>query len=185
MPASTSEPADRLTGALPRQEEKIPAPPAPRPRPPLPARVGLRRPGATFLGVRIGESQAVTLPDDVTVVARPGDWIVQVGHVPISVVSSTAFPAPYELVEEGSLTLSRLDREDLDGLLGLGASQSADALVAAARRLARLSIGEVDLPFTPGQLEELHYRAGKRGQTVAQAVEAVVDRIKDELFWKG
>src|SRR6266571_4252914 len=86
MPASTSEPADRLTGALPRQEEKIPAPPAPRPRPPLPARVGLRRPGATFLGVRIGESQDVTLPDDVTVVARPGDWIVQVGHVPISVV---------------------------------------------------------------------------------------------------
>lgn len=52
-------------------------------------------------------------------------------------------------------------------------------------RLASIKIGDIRIPFTPGQLSELQHRASKRGHTVEQEMRAVVARIEDELFYKG
>ena len=48
-----------------------------------------------------------------------------------------------------------------------------------------MRIGDIRIPFTPGQLAELQHRASKRGRTVEAEMRAVVARIEDELFYKG
>lgn len=70
-------------------------------------------------------------------------------------------------------------------MLGLGTTMSAEALLKAVNRLGTIKIGDIRIPFTPGQLEELQHRAGKRGRTVEMEMRAVVARIEDELFYKG
>jgi hypothetical protein len=125
-----------------------------------------------------------TLPDGTEVILRVGDWAVYAGqgNVVVAVITDAEFPGPYEIVADGTLTLSKADREALEAVTGVGTTQTPAGLVLAVSRLARISIGDVNIPFTPGQLEELQYRATKRGQTVEQAIRAVVDRIRDELF---
>lgn len=58
-------------------------------------------------------------------------------------------------------------------------------LVRTIDRLASIRIGDIRIPFTPGQLAELQHRASKRGRTVEQEMRAVVARIEEELFYKG
>lgn len=115
-----------------------------------------------------------------------GDWMIltHTGSI-IGHVKAIAFPEPYEIVAEGTLTLSPSDREALELTTGIGTTRSAATLLAAVQRLARIRIGDVTIPFTPGQLEEIAYRAGKRGITVQRATQDVIDRIKDELFHRG
>lgn len=105
---------------------------------------------------------------------------------PIAVVPDSAFPPPaFEVILDGGLQLSRAECELLEQTTGLGTTRNARDLLQAVKRLASISIGQVDIPFTPGQIEELQHRANKRGQTIAQTIKAVVDRINDELFWRG
>lgn len=135
--------------------------------------------------MKVLTAQMITLPDETLKAARVGDWLVMQGSIVIAVITDAAFPGPYEIVLEGTLVLGPYDRDKLEELTGLGTTRSAADLVAAINRLARIRIGDVQVQFTPGQLEELKTRADKRNQTVLQAMQAVVDRIKDELFWKG
>jgi hypothetical protein len=81
------------------------------------------------------------------------------------------------------LTVVECDR--IATALGLGSRPTATSILTAIDRLASLRIGEIQLPFTPGQLSELQYRALKRGRTVEAEMQAVVARVKDELFHKG
>jgi hypothetical protein len=83
------------------------------------------------------------------------------------------------------LQLSSAEIRALDDLLGLGATRSGPDLVKAVERLASLRFGDIRIPFTPGQLAEIQHRAAKRGRTVQAEMQAVVDRLQDELFYKG
>lgn len=83
------------------------------------------------------------------------------------------------------LQLSAADSRQLDDLLGLGATRTGPDLVKAVERLASLRFGDIRVPFTPGQLAEIQHRAVKRGRTVDAEMKAVVDRLQDELFYKG
>jgi hypothetical protein len=85
----------------------------------------------------------------------------------------------------GRLTLSGADCNRLEETLPLGCTQSPSSLVAAVERLASLRFGDIRIPFTPGQLQEIQHRAAKRGRTVEAEMQAVVDRIRDELFYRG
>jgi hypothetical protein len=67
----------------------------------------------------------------------------------------------------------------------LGATRSPEFLTIAVERLASMKVGDIRIPFTPGQLAELQYRAQKRGRTIEAEMKAVVDRIQDELFYRG
>lgn len=83
------------------------------------------------------------------------------------------------------LQLDPRDCNRLEEIVGLGATRSAESLVLAVDRLASMRIGDIRIPFTPGQLSELQHRAQKRGRTVEAEMKAVVDRIQDEIFYKG
>jgi hypothetical protein len=133
--------------------------------------------------VRLVAPQTVRLVDGTTLSATTGDWLIATGQTLLDVVRAAAFPGPYEVVVDQQRVLSPDDRHQIEAVAGIGSTDSPAALLAAIRRLASIAIGGVDLPFTPGQLEELKHRAEKRGRTVAQEIEAVVARIHDELFW--
>lgn len=83
------------------------------------------------------------------------------------------------------LSLSALDCRTLEDLVGIGTTRSAPDLLKAVERLGSIRIGDIRLPFTPGQLNEIQHRAQKRGRTVEAEMQAVVDRLQDELFYKG
>ena len=83
------------------------------------------------------------------------------------------------------LHLSPGDCNEIEAVTGLGTTRSVQHLLAAVERLASIRIGDIRLPFTPGQLAELQHRAAKRGHSVEQEMRAVVARIEDELFYKG
>jgi hypothetical protein len=128
-----------------------------------------------------------TLPDGTDVLIRMGDWAIYAGtgNIVVAVLAASEFPGPYEIVDAGTLTLSKADREALEAVTGIGTTRTPAGLILAVSRLARIAIGDVNIPFTPGQMEELQYRAAKRGQTIEQALKAVVDRIQGEIFHHG
>lgn len=149
------------------------------------ARLVVRRPGPTFVAVRVSQRGEIDLVDGVRALAEIGDWQISQGKMTLAVVAAAAFPKPYEIVQEGGLTLSAEDRTALEAIVGVGAARSGSDLVKATARLAQIAIGQVEIVFTPGQLEELAHRASKRGRSVEAEIRAVVDRIRDELFWKS
>lgn len=88
-------------------------------------------------------------------------------------------------IEVKGLLLSPAECNALEELTGLGTTRTAVELLRGVERLASIKIGDIRLPFTPGQLAELQHRAMKRGHSVEQEMRAVVARIEDELFYKG
>ena len=83
------------------------------------------------------------------------------------------------------LTLTPVELARLETLLGASAPLTPATLYVAVDRLASMRIGDIRIPFTPGQLAELQHRAHKRGRTVEAEMQAVVARIQDELFYQG
>jgi len=116
---------------------------------------------------------------------RPGDWLITQGRLTVDLVGSTALTTRYEVLDPRDQTLPPEARDRLERTLGLGATRTPEDLITAVERLAAISIGSIHIEFTPGQLEEIKYRATKRGRTVEQELQAVVDRIKEELFWRS
>lgn len=101
------------------------------------------------------------------------------------VVSTSVLTEGYEPLEEGGLTLSGRQARLLEDRLGPGTTASGEKLLAAVERLARIGIGEIELPFTPGQLEEMKYRAERRGRTITEEFKLILSRLADELFHGG
>lgn len=172
--ASTSTPAPA--------SKPLPAPTAPAR---APQKLLVRRVAPTHVATRLTKRTHVQLADGSETHANEGDWLITAGQHTLSVIPAARFPGAYEIVPEGALTLSKAERERLEQTIGLGATRTASECLTAVERLARLHIGGVQIDFTPGQWAELQTRAAKRGQTLAQAVQAVVDRIRDEIFYKG
>jgi len=83
------------------------------------------------------------------------------------------------------LQLTPLDCTRLEETTGFASTRTVEEFLRAVERLASITIGDIRIPFTPGQLAELKHRAAKRGRTVEVEMQAVVDRIRDELFYKG
>lgn len=81
--------------------------------------------------------------------------------------------------------LSSVECDRLAELLGLSTAVTGASLITAIDRLASVRIGDIRIPFTPGQLAELQHRAAKRGRTVDAEMRAVVARIENELFYQG
>jgi hypothetical protein len=163
--------------------------------PPTPATESTRQEGPSKLtvraklpvltAVRLATDQTVQLPDGRTLRAQAGDWLITRGRIVTDVVGASQLAERYAVVDEGERLLTRAICTRLEQTLGIGAMRNVDALIEAVERLAAISIGTIAIEFTPGQLEEIKFRATKRGQTVQQALQAVVDRIKDEIFWKS
>lgn len=83
------------------------------------------------------------------------------------------------------LQLSRTEVSTLEAVLGVSVPLTPSSLLTAVERLASMKIGDIRIPFTPGQLAELQHRAQKRGRTIEAEMRAVVARIEQELFYQG
>lgn len=169
MPVSTSTPAP-------------PSSPSPVPTPTKIAVVVRPQP---LTAVRIVSPQDVPLADGRVLAALPGDWLICRGRQQIDVVGDGILRERYQVVETGAVTLSLADVTRLEETLGVGNAQSTTRLLPAVERLAKIEIGHIRIEFTPGQLEEIALRAKKRNQTIAQAIQSVIDRIREEIFWKA
>lgn len=116
--------------------------------------------------------------------AKPTDWIITIGTDVVDVCADKDFAAKYEIVRPG-LLLPVGDCRVIEETTGIGTTRNVQELLKAIERLARVAIGDVQIPFTPGQLEEIKHRALKRGLSLKQEIQRIVDRIKDEIFYKS
>jgi len=148
-------------------------------------RLAVRRKQPALVAIRAPQQQFVDLIDGRRVVALAGDWLITRGKEVLDVCPTSEFTTRYESVGEGALSVPQPIRQRIEHTTGIGTTRSAADLVEAVERLARISIGSIVIDFTPGQLEEIKHRAGKRGRTVEEELRAAVARIKDEIFWRG
>jgi hypothetical protein len=81
------------------------------------------------------------------------------------------------------LLLSRAECNAIEETTGIGTTRTGGELQKAVERLASMKIGDIRIPFTPGQLSELAHRAQKRGRTVEAEMKAAVARIEEEIFY--
>ena len=88
-------------------------------------------------------------------------------------------------VLQPGIHLDLLDVSRLEAFLGVSVPLTAATLLMHVERLTAVHLGDVRIPFTPGQLAELNHRAQKRGRTLDQEIRAVVARLQDELFYQG
>ena len=142
----------------------------------------VRSKATTLVAVRVRLASIVTLASGQPLPARVGDWLITSGPSILAVVPQAHLDEQYEVLQEGGLRLLPAACRALDDRLGPGTTQSADALLRAVTRLASIKVGEVEVRFTPGQLEELAFRATKRGRTLQQEIAQVVTRLESELF---
>lgn len=138
----------------------------------------------TLSAFQLTAPEAFTLPDGEDVRGRNGEWVLLHGLIVVDVIPPAMFAERFEEVVENTLTIAGTVRARLEKALGFGSTLTPEHLAAAVERLARLSIGTIDLDFTPGQWEELQHRASKRGISLEALVQQVVDRITSE-FWQS
>jgi hypothetical protein len=153
--------------------------------PVIEGRVLVRRKPVGLTAYPVRRPGSIELADGSTVHAAVGAIAITRGASTLAVLTPAQFAADYEVVVEGALMLSPADCGRIEETTGIGTAHSTPDLVAAIGRLAAMRIGDIRIPFTPGQLSELQHRAAKRGRTVEAEMRAVVDRIQDELFYKG
>ena len=138
-----------------------------------------------LVAIRLATDQPVRLADGREAAGHTGDWLVTLGRTILDLVGDAQLAARYTIEDEGERTLSTATCARLEQTLGLGATRTPDDLVQAVERLAAIHVGTIQIDFTPGQLDEIAYRAKKRGHTIQQELQAVVDRIREELFWRS
>lgn len=132
--------------------------------------------------VQILERRPVELPDGTIVHPLKGNWLITSGSQVIDVVHN--LEEKYDVLEEGLLVPREVCAE-IEKTTGISTTQTPQKLASAVSRLARITIGTVKIEFTPGQLEEIKSRASKRGYTVKQELDRIIDRIKDEIFYRS
>jgi hypothetical protein len=124
----------------------------------------------------------VTLPDGLSRVVCPSDWLITRNGQVIEVCPDAVF-AKYWEEKQAGLQVPELVKARLEETLGIGTTNTPIALVEAVEQLADLKIGEVRVPFTPQQLHELKTRAEKRGITIEAEVRRVIEYLTGEIFW--
>jgi len=130
------------------------------------------------------DGAGVMLPSGQVKFPKLTDWIVSRSGQVIDVCDDAQLARSYTEIQDG-LLIPRPLCTQIEEITGVGTTKTPEALCEAIGRLARIRVGDVKIPFTPGQLEEITHRADKRGQTVKQTIEAIVERIKDEIFYKS
>lgn len=73
-------------------------------------------------------------------------------------------------------------RDRLEQLLGGGSLRSSEDLVSRVESLASISIGDVRLGFTPGQMKQLAAIAQRNRKTVEQVVKETVKEMEWRFF---
>jgi hypothetical protein len=72
--------------------------------------------------------------------------------------------------------------QHLEQVIGGGSIKDQYDLSAKVTRLARIGFGDHTFKITPGQFEELKFRATKTGRTVEQLIADLYTRMAQDLF---
>lgn len=136
----------------------------------------------TLSAFQLTAPETFQLGDGQMVEGWPPNYAVCRGETVIDLCSPEVFAGRYESADRRTLALDDADRVSIEQVLGLGSTETARHLVTAIGRLARLSIGAIEVPFTPGQWETLAHRAQKQGIPVEALVRRIVDKITAEIF---
>lgn len=133
------------------------------------------------------EGTLVRRQNGTLVSAREGQYLLQLDGHTIDVCDAAALSRDYDVREAagGGLSLTAAQCRLLEDRLGPGCTQTPERLLAAIARLAVLRIGDVAIPVTPGQWEEIAYRAQKNDRTVEAEITRIAERLEDELFHGG
>lgn len=78
--------------------------------------------------------------------------------------------------------IHQAELQALEDILGGGSILNGQDLLKKVQRLAGISYHHIRLNFTPGQLEDLEWKAKRQGKTVEQLVEQMAPRIADQFF---
>lgn len=149
------------------------------------SKLTVREKQPALIAVLLPEDRVVELANGQRVQGRMGDWLITRGRLVVDLVGASKLRERYEIVDPRLLALSGPDRDRLEATTGVGSTRTAADLITAVERLASISVGTIHVEFTPGQLEEIAHRAKKRGRSIGQELRAVVDRIKEDLFWRS
>lgn len=132
--------------------------------------------------VPVVADQEVSLPDGLSVTARTGEWLITNVDQVVDVLSPARFARLYEPAEDKGLVLNGEARTRVERSLGIGSTETPEHLVTAVERLARLTIGDIVVTFTPGQWDYLQHRASKAGLPVKEFVTRMVGRMSEEIL---
>ncbi len=72
--------------------------------------------------------------------------------------------------------------QHLEQILGGGTTKDQYDFSAKVTRLARIGFGDHTFKITPGQFEELKFRATKTGRSVEQLIADLYQRMSQDLF---
>lgn len=73
-------------------------------------------------------------------------------------------------------------RQELETVLSGGSLLSAEDLINKVKMVISISIGDIRLDFTPGQMRELQNIARRNGRTVETVVKDTVTRMSAQFF---
>lgn len=84
--------------------------------------------------------------------------------------------------QDRAVVLAHGDRQALEDRLGAGHILGSADLRQKVERLARLRVGEIEIPFTPPQWEELVLRARKLNLPVETEIRRIVAKMSELFF---
>jgi hypothetical protein len=86
-------------------------------------------------------------------------------------------PREHPLILTGGRTM-----QQIEGHLGGGQLKSAEDLLKKVRRLASIKFGAHEFVLSPGQLEELTFRAAKTGRSIDRLIAEIWRRVSEDFF---
>ena len=125
-------------------------------------------------------AEVFSLPDGSKRAGYPLDWVIYRQDLVVDVVPHAIFERLYEPVTQG-LVVPDEARPQLERVLGIGTTKDVRSLLDAVARLAKLSVGNIQIDFTPGQWEELTRRAAVQNQPLATYLERMVAKLTQDL----
>lgn len=115
--------------------------------------------------------------------AFPLDWIVTNGDQTLDVAAPDQFEQLFDrLADTEKLQIEDQDRSALAATLGFGSTNTSKDLTRAVARLAKLTIGDIKVEFSPAQWEEIARRAEKRRLSPAAYMKLIVERLTQDLW---
>lgn len=80
------------------------------------------------------------------------------------------------------LIIEGRNRERLEAILGRLPIRDVETLIERTRRLASVKFGDHEIELTPGQMEELKWRAVKQGKSVEEMIRLAAERFQEVFF---
>ena len=135
-----------------------------------------------MMAVPVVRPQQVSLPDGTFITTQVGEWMITREERVVDVVSTHELRKRYEPTEKEGVLVSGDTRSRIERSLGVGSTETPEMLATAVERLARLTIGDIRVDFTPGQWEEIRHRATKMGLHPKAVIQRLVDRFLQDLW---